>query len=251
MNHALRPRGTILLVEDDDSLASMLRDRFSAIGYTVWHAQNAAEAEMAVAETQPDLIILDLMLPDANGLILCANLRETHSAPIIVCSATDRKDDAVLSLKLGAVDFVPKPFSGDELEARVASALRRARGGRAETGPASRAGKEPTLLVGPLAIEQARRRVTLGGHQVHLTPIEYRLLCALARRPNVVVPWTELADEIWGCRDSGIRHTAEVHLRRLRAKLLSSSIEGPALLNVRGFGYELAWDAGEDVAASA
>ena len=251
MTRARRPRESILLVEDDVSLASMLRDRLTGSGYTVWHAQNAAEAEMTVREVEPDLIMLDLMLPDANGLVLCANLRETQTAPIIICSASDRKDDAVLSLKLGAVDFVHKPFSSDELEARVETALRRADGGRPDGAPVAPNRSEPTLLVGPLAIDQARRRVTLGSHRIHVTPIEYRLLCALAGRPNVVVSWSELADEVWGCRDSGIRRSAEVHLRRLRAKLLSGPTPGPALLNVRGFGYQLAWEPGEDVAASA
>jgi DNA-binding response OmpR family regulator len=118
-------RAVILLIEDDLMLAEMLRDLLSSRGHTVWHAASGAAAAAISDEIQPDLVIVDLVLPDANGLVLCANLRERWPIPIIICTASMRPEDAVLSFKLGADDFVRKPFSTDEFEARIEAALRR------------------------------------------------------------------------------------------------------------------------------
>jgi DNA-binding response OmpR family regulator len=238
MNAAELPRRTILLVEDDPSVAMMLRERLEASGYLVWTAQNGAEAEAMAHQLDPDLIIVDLMLPDIHGLVLCANLREKRATPIIICSATTRKDDAILGLKLGADDFVAKPFSVDELLARVEAALRRT----SSSATDSLRPEEPVQHVGQLVIDQARCRVTLGGRQVQLTPTEYRLLCALASRPDHVVSREELAERIWGTYDAGIGRSLEVHMRRLRAKLVDGSGSFPPLVTHRGFGYRLVSD---------
>jgi DNA-binding response OmpR family regulator len=227
----------ILLVEDDHILALMLRDRLTAQGYCVWHAQSGAEAELLVGEVLPDLIIIDLMLPDTHGLVLCAKLSERQDAPIIICSGTRRKDDAVLGLKLGAVDFIAKPFSGDELEQRVAGALRRAAANPTRANAAS----SGTRVVGPLAIDEDRCQVTLAGEDVRATPTEYRLLRLLAERANRVVSRKELAEEVWGYHDPAAEHTLDVHLRRLRGKLKAGPVPAPALSTVRGFGYLLKW----------
>ena len=241
---------TILLVEDDQSLALMLRDRLTTRGYCVWHAASAAEAEVMALELSPDLMILDLMLPDMHGLVLCAHLSEQTAVPIIICSGTKRKDDAALALKLGAVDFVAKPFSSDELELRVQGALR-----RAGSVPARGSSEEPdTRIVGPLAISHARRQVTLGGHEVRATPTEYRLLSMLAGRANRVVSRQELAEAVWGYHDPAAGRALDVHLRRLRAKLKALPVPSPALSAVRGFGYELTWEsdsAGSDTLKTA
>jgi DNA-binding response OmpR family regulator len=228
------PTATILLVEDDSALAAMLRDRLEARGYVVWRAENAAEGAAMADELRPDLLILDLMLPDMHGLVLCAELAERHAAPIILCSATKRGDDAAIGLKLGAVDFLAKPFSVSELEARVEAALRRAPPERdiPQTEGTPRA-------VGALVIDEARRRVTLGGEAIPLTPTEYRLLSLLAARADAVLSRRELAEAVWGSYDAGIGSSLAVHLRRLRAKLSRGPVPPPALLTMRGFGYRL------------
>jgi DNA-binding response OmpR family regulator len=226
---------TILLVEDDLTLATMLRDRLEARGHTVWHAATGAEAEAIGDAVTPNLIIVDLMLPDTNGLVLCSAMRLRWEAPIVICTASKRPEDAVLGLRLGADDFVRKPFSADELEARIDAALRRpALQGRLP------APKDSRHMVGTLAIDGARCDVTVDGEPIHLTPTEYRLLCVLAERPNHVVPLTELAQRVWGAYDPGIGRSLQVHIRRMRAKMNAGTGRPPALVAVRGFGYRLA-----------
>src|SRR5919197_1593295 len=131
-------------------MATMLKDRLGAKGYGVWHAENGAEAEAIVDKTRLDAIIVDLVLPDVHGLVLCANLKEKHAAPIIICSATKRKDDPVLGFKLGADDFIAKPFSVDELEARLEAALRREALGTTTPPP-----EKSVERIGELVIDEA------------------------------------------------------------------------------------------------
>jgi DNA-binding response OmpR family regulator len=245
MNAPERPNTKILVVEDDSTVATMLADRLEAGGYSVSGAENAAEAEVMVDQVDPDLIIVDLMLPDTHGLLLCANLRAKRSTPIIVCSATTRKEDAVLALKLGADDFIAKPFSVDELLARVEAALRRA-GPNAGDHPAF---EENVQRVGELVIDQSRCQVMLGSQRVWVTPIEYRLLCALASYPNQVLSRKELAERTWGTYDSGIDRALNVHVRRLRAKLQAGGASAPSVMTVRGFGYQLTREPEQEDAA--
>jgi DNA-binding response OmpR family regulator len=230
-----RPRVTILLVEDDPALADLLIERLGRRAYCVWHATNAAEAEEMVDEVHPDLIIVDLLLPDTHGLLLCANLRERQAAPIIICSGTTRKEDPVLGFKLWADDFIAKPFSVDELEVRIERVLRKPV--PRDTAPAAR--PATVQRIGDLVIDQARCRVTRSGEVVHLTPTEYRLLCVLAGRPDHVLARRELAEEVWGCYDTGVARSLDVHMRRLRAKLREGVSGPPRLVNARGFGYQL------------
>jgi len=227
-------RPIILLVEDDAPLAEMLRYRLRARGYAVLHAQSAAEAEAAAIDAHPALIILDLMLPDMHGLILCANLKERCAAPIIICSATKRKDDGALGLKLGADDFIAKPFSSDELEARIALAL-----GRSARGAAAPALGDEVQTIGTLSIDRARCVVAVGDMPVHLTPTEYRLLCALADQPDRVVPAKALVERVWAEHDAGLHDALGVHVRRLRAKLTGGPVRAPTIVAARGFGYRL------------
>jgi DNA-binding response OmpR family regulator len=227
----------ILLIEDDAMLAEMLRDRLTSRGHTVWHAANGAEADAIGDEIQPDLVIVDLGLPDVSGLVLCANLRERWPVPIIICTASQRPEDAVLGFKLGADDFVRKPFSIDELEARIQAALRR---------PALRTVRQPAdeceQIIGALSIDRARCRVTVGGEPIHLTPTEFRLLCALADPPNRVHLAQDLAQRVWGGHDLGIGRSLQVHIRRMRARLNAGPVRPPALVAARGFGYQLVWE---------
>lgn len=253
-----KPRAKILVVDDDYGIAQALTDFLGAGGYQVFHAATAAEAKsMIISEVEPDLVILDLMLPDTDGLVLCADLKARRDVPIIICSATHRQRDPVIGLKLGADDFVAKPFVPAELEARVEAVLRRAASARplepaVAGGPAAAAGlgaprpagsdgdRTPDhYRVGSLSIEHARRRVSVGGHTLQLTPTEYRLLLALASRPDEVVTRDELAQVVWGSQDASIGRAIDVHIRRLRVKMMQGPAPSPEIVSVRGFGYRL------------
>jgi DNA-binding response OmpR family regulator len=226
----------VLLVEDDPGLATMVSDALRERGYTVWHVDRGSEAEAAVEQLRPDVIVLDLILPDRNGLVLCANLKRRAGVPVIICSATKRKDDALISLHLGADDFLPKPFSLDELQARIDIALRRGPG----LGSTEPVRNDRVEHVGNLTIDKTRCWVTIGSEVIQLTPTEYRLLCALAGRATEVVGRQELAERVWGSVDKGVMHSLDVHMRRLRAKLTAAAVvPGPRLVTRRGFGYQL------------
>lgn len=225
----------ILLIEDDLALASMLTDTLRARSFNVWHVGTAADAELVLDEVRPDLILLDLMLPDRNGLIMCAQLKVRAGAPVIICSATKRQEDAALGFQLGADDFLRKPFSVDELQARIELTLRR--------GPA--VGREQPRednqveKVGALTIDKTRCVASVGGETLHLTPTEFRLLSTLASRASEVVSRQELAERVWDCVDDGVLRSLDVHMRRLRAKLVAATRSGPYLVTRRGFGCQL------------
>jgi DNA-binding response OmpR family regulator len=226
-----------LLIEDDPILAELLRGRLGARGHTVWHAASGAEADAIGSQIRPDLAIVDLGLPDVSGLVLCASLRERWPIPIIICTASNRPEDAVLGFKLGADDFVRKPFSTDELEARIEAALRRP----SLAMPAAPA-DDAVQVVGPLAIDRAQHLATVGGEEVHLTPIEFRLLSALADPPNHLHYTRDLATQVWGEHDPGIARSLQVHLRRTRSKLKAAGRGAPSIVSVRGLGYRLVWE---------
>jgi two-component system response regulator VicR len=225
----------ILLIEDDLALASMLSDTLRAQGYGVWHVGCAADADVALDQVRPDLILLDLILPDRNGLIMCAKLKARAGAPVIICSATKRQEDAAIGLQLGADDFIRKPFSVDELQARIELTLRR---GPVAGGERPRTGGQIEEL-GALTMDKTRCMVTVGGETMYLTPTEFRLLTALVGRAGEVVSRQELAQLIWGCVDEGVLRSLDVHTRRLRAKLAAVAEAGPYLVTRRGFGYQL------------
>src|SRR5688572_28420341 len=215
----------------------MLREQLGSRGHTVWHAASGTEAEAIGSEIRPDLVIVDLGLPDVNGLVLCANLRERWPIPIIICTASTRPEDAVLGFKLGADDFVRKPFSTDELEARIEAALRRPT--LQASGPAA---ADDVQVVGPLVIDRARHLATIGDEEIHLTPIEFRLLSALADPPNHLHHTKDLAEQVWGEHDPGIGRSLQVHIRRTRSKLKAVRRGAPTIVSVRGLGYRLIWE---------
>lgn len=229
---------TVLLVEDDLALACMLSDALRASSYDVWHVERAGDAEAALAQVHPDLILLDLMLPDRNGLVMCARLKARAGAPLIICSATQRKDDVAIGLQLGADDFLRKPFSLDELQARMDIALRHIAAPAAPAAHTSPA-DDQVARIGRLMIDKTRCIVTVGGEALRLTPTEYQLLSALAERDGALVSRHELAEHVWGCVDDGVMRSLDVHMRRLRAKLAAVADGGPYLVTRRGFGYQL------------
>ncbi len=221
----------ILLIEDDAALASMLSDTLRARSYGVWQVGSAADAEAALGEVRPDLILLDLMLPDGNGLVMCSRLKARARVPVIICSATKRKEDAAIGFQLGADDFLRKPFSIDELQARIERTLRRVPVAASD----ERAAGDQRERVGALSIDKTRCIATVGNKTLHLTPTEFRLLSALAGRAGEVLARHELAERIWGCVDDGVLPSLDVHMRRLRAKLTASADVGPSIVTRRGF----------------
>ncbi len=237
--------GTILLVEDDPDTARSLTKALESTGYRVTAVDTGNEARSIIEHMHPDLILLDLMLPDTDGLVLTTALKQLTNAPIIICSARQQQVDRVLGLKLGADDFVAKPFDLDELEARIEAVLRRA--SRVREVPAASADQ---IHVDELLIAQSRGTVTLAGQIVHLTPTEYRLLVALASRPDEVLSREALGQLVWGYQDVGTGHLIDVHIGRLRLKLRRASRSAPVIVTVRGKGYTIG-SAGSDASESA
>jgi two-component system, OmpR family, response regulator VicR len=231
----------ILLVEDDQALADVLRDGLTADGYLVCLAPTGAAAETIVDSVKPDVILIDLMLPDEHGLLLCANLKERFSAPIIIYSGTRRREDSALAFKLGAADFVRKPVSLEELEIRIQRALQMPE-------HVTRPRRLIVLRLGPLIVDSARRVVTVSGQELATTPTEYRLLSVLLERADQAVSLKELAEAVGGNYDSSLDVSLRVHLRRLRAKLRAVPGRSPELIVVRGFGYRLVWEPGTPAA---
>ena len=225
---------SILLAEDDPAVAAMLKDVLELDGYDIWPAESGAEVAAILHDAVPDLVILDLMLPDINGLVLFFDIKARADVPIIICSGTRRKEEGVLGLRLGAEDFIPKPFSPQELRARVEAVLRRTHVRHATLA----AGQEREQL-GSLVVDRARCRVTIGDVDARLTPTEYRLMSHLVTRADEVVTKKDLADAVWGAYDPDIGRTLDVHVRRLRAKLRTGPSDAPLVETVRGFGYRL------------
>ena len=226
-------RATILVIEDDAAVARTLVDALDLGGYRVWHAIDGADARSQVDHASPDLILLDLILPDIDGLVLCCTLKALADVPIVICSASARKSDPILALKLGADDFIHKPFELDDLLARIEAVLRRTPPSNAPPHPA------PELRVGELVVEPARHRVMLGNQHLALTPTEFRLVTVLAARPEEVLSRDQLAHDVWGTSTLNHGRTIDVHVRRLRTKLSSASAPAPAIISVRRSGYKL------------
>ncbi len=242
---------TILHVDDDPEIAELVRDTLEPRGHRIVHVASGAELKEKLQEDfHPDLVLLDLMLPDADGLVLCADLNERSDVPIIIISGTSRHRDSILGFKLGADDFLAKPFHVDELEARVDAVLRRSaqRKDAGETRTEGNLGFTDTrgitprhapVTVGQLTIDDTRRQVTVSGRIVDLTPTEYRLLSILAGRVDEVLSRQELSSLVWGYQDASIGRSIDVHVHRLRTKLAVPPDQGPQIASVRGFGYKL------------
>jgi two-component system phosphate regulon response regulator PhoB len=227
--NALNPGARVLVVEDEEPLALLLRYNLEAEGYAVDVVHRGDEAEMAIAESTPDLIVLDWMLPGISGIELCRRLRaskESRGIPIILLTARSEEGDRIRGLTTGADDYVVKPFSLPELMARVRAILRR-------TNPERIAS---VLNVGDIALDRESHRVTRNGRQVHLGPTEFRLLEFLMQSPGRVYTREQLLDGVWG-RDIYIdERTVDVHVGRLRKGLNRGRASDP-IRTVRGAGY--------------
>ena len=225
------PTDTVLVVEDEAPMRRFVRSALTTHGFKVSEAGTLREAETAATESPPDLILLDLGLPDGDGLELLARLREWSRAPVIVLSARGREEDKVIALDAGADDYLTKPFGTSELLARIRVALRHS---RAQQRP-----EDAVLSVGPIKIDHARHEVTVEGTLVHLTPIEFRLLALLARHAGKVLTHRQLLHEVWGPRSTHQTHYLRVHMAALRRKIEADPARPRWLTTEAGVGYRL------------
>jgi DNA-binding response OmpR family regulator len=224
----------ILAVDDEPRYLEIIRFNLEAAGYRVATAASGEEALDGVAAGEPDLIVLDVMLPGLDGFEVCSLVRERSSCPIIMLTAKGAEEDKVRGLRLGADDYVTKPFSAQELLARVEAVLRWARA--PESG-----GRHPaTISVGDLTIDRQAKQVTLAGREVRLSPTEYRLLVHLADNAGVVLGRDELLTGVWGRAYKGEDEILRVTLWRLRQKLADDPAAPRYIVTRPGLGYMFA-----------
>jgi two-component system KDP operon response regulator KdpE len=221
----------VLVVEDDPSLVQLLRATLEGQGMQSIDARSAADAIFLCRSHNPDLVLLDLGLPDRDGMEVLRELRGWFSKPIIVLSARRKEDDKVRALDEGADDYLAKPFGAQELLARLRVALRH---------DLRRTTEDPLVLTGSLRIDLSARTVHRGGVQVHLTPIEYRLLDVLARSPGKLLTKTQLLSEVWGPGAGEQAHYLRIYMSQLRHKLEEEPANPRFLLTESGVGYRLA-----------
>ena len=223
--------GRVLLVEDEDSLAESIRYSLEREGYAVTVAPDGRKALERFRADIPDLVILDLMLPEVSGLDVCRIIREESTVPIVMVTAKDSEADKVAGLELGADDYVTKPFSVRELVSRVRAHLRRAR----MQGPVIR---EEILLGGPVEMDVGRHEVRVSEAVVPFPPKEFELLEAFLRCKGRLLTRDHLIEEIWGYDYVGDTKTLDVHVKRIRQKIEHDPHDPELLLTVRGLGYK-------------
>lgn len=221
----------LLVIEDEQRLAKYLRKGLSEEGYVVEVAHNGVDGLHLALESRPDLIVLDGMLPGIDGLSLLAALRRSRDTPVIMLTARIRVEDRVQGLKVGADDYLVKPFAFSELLARIEGLLRRASGARAGDGGTM-------LRLADLELDLARRRAARAGQRLELTAKEFQLLTLLLQRQGEVLSRTEIAEQVWDIHFDHGTNVIDVAVRRLRAKL-DAPFERPLLHTVRGMGYVL------------
>jgi len=224
----------ILIVDDEQPIQTLLSYPLRKDGYEVVQAVDGREALARFAEGPFDLVVLDVMLPQIDGLEVCRRLRRHSSVPIIMLTAKSEEVDKVIGLELGADDYITKPFSMREFRSRVKAALRR---GELSRGDGTEPDEEPPLRVHDLELDFARRRVVVRGAEAPTTFVEFEILAALARRPGRVLTRDGLLTQVWG--DSAYRdpRTVDVHIRHLREKLELDPKAPEYLFTVRGVGY--------------
>ena len=222
----------VVVVEDEPQIRRFLRAALAGQGYRVFEAGTGEDGLIEAASRQPDVVIVDLGLPDIDGLQVITRLRGWSTVPIIVLSARGQEPDKVAALDAGADDYLSKPFGVGELLARMRVALRH--GARVDEGSV-----ESTLTVGDLQIDLGRRRVLVQGTEVHLTPIEYRLLATLVRHAGKVITHRQLLREVWGPNAEDQSHYLRVYMAHLRRKLEKNPAQPCYLLTEAGVGYRL------------
>lgn len=216
----------MLVVDDDVALAEMIGLVLSSEGYETAFCHDGQTAVEVFHQVNPDLILLDVMLPGKNGIQICKEIRADSDVPIVMLTARSDTTDVVVGLEAGADDYVPKPFKPKELVARVKARLR----GRDEHF-------DEVLKVGDLEVDVPGHEVTRGGAPIALTPLEFDLLVALAKAPWKVFSREELLEDVWGYRHAADTRLVNVHVQRLRAKIERDPEHPELIVTVRGVGY--------------
>ena len=229
------PEPIVVLIEDEPQIRRFLRATLTSEGYRLFEAATGADGLMQATSRQADVVIVDLGLPDMDGLEVIRRLRAWRPVPIIVLSARGQERDKVVALDAGADDYVSKPFGSGELLARIRVALRHAAG--AAQGPDGRA-----FRVGDLEVDLMRRRVAISGVEVRLTPIEYRLLATLVTHAGKVLTHQQLLHEVWGPNHGDQAHYVRVYMAHLRGKLEVEPARPRYLRTEPGVGYRLVVD---------
>jgi DNA-binding response OmpR family regulator len=222
---------SILVVEDETSIASFVSAYLRNAGYTVKTAASAQTALIQLAGETPALVILDLNLPDGDGVELCRRIRKTSDVPILMLTARDEDIDKIIGLEVGADDYMTKPFNPRELVARVKSILRRA-------APERRRTESEELTHGELTINAGKREVHVGEEEIRLAPKEFDLLWELLDHRGIVLTRDQLLERVWGYTFAGDTRTVDVHVRQIRRKLGDAS----PIVTVWGVGYKVASD---------
>jgi DNA-binding response OmpR family regulator len=225
-------RSTVLVVEDERKIRDLVRDYLERDGLGVVTTESGAEAIALARTAQPDLLVLDLRLPDVPGEEVAREVRRFSALPILMLTAKAAEEDRIRGLELGADDYLTKPFSPRELVLRVKAILRRGQSGNSEDGPLDLGG-------GRLRVDEARREVQVDGRPVSLTPTEYGILVALARVPGRVYSRYELINRVRGYEFEGYERTIDSHVKNLRRKLERDPHEPEFVLTVLGGGYRL------------
>jgi two-component system KDP operon response regulator KdpE len=226
------PEPIVVLIEDEPQIRRFLRATLMGEGYRLFEATTAADGIVQASSRQADVVIVDLGLPDMDGLEVIRRLRTWTAVPIIVLSARGQERDKVTALDAGADDYVSKPFGASELLARIRVALR-------HSARASNDGTETTFRVGELTVDLLRRHVSVGGVDVRLTPIEYRLLATLVSHAGKVVTHQQLLREVWGPSHLDQAHYVRVYMAHLRGKLEIEPARPRYLRTEPGVGYRL------------
>jgi two-component system, OmpR family, alkaline phosphatase synthesis response regulator PhoP len=231
---AAAPRhvGRVLVVEDERDVAELIRYNLAREGYEVIVATNGAEALRHARESHPDIVLLDIMVPQLNGWEVCRRLKqdaETRGIPVIMVTGRVEEGDKVLGFEMGADDYVTKPFSPRELVARIRAVVRRGKPDARE--------KKPQIKSGDLEIDRHRFEVRMKGRAVELTPKEFELLAILVGAPGRVFGRDELLDAVWGHDGFVEPRTVDVHVARLRGKFTAARVPAPGIETVRGVGY--------------
>jgi two-component system KDP operon response regulator KdpE len=222
----------VLVVDDERAIRRYLRATLMARGYTVSEAAGGEEALHAVVTDHPDLVILDLGLPDLDGVDVVRRLREWSRVPVLILSVRDREDDKVAALDAGADDYLTKPFGLGELLARMRVAMRHS----------VQAPDEPVYAVGELKVDLARREVILAGNRVALTPTEYELLRALVQHAGKVMTHNQLLRQVWGAAYAEEAHLLRVNISNLRRKIEPNPDQPRYVLTEPGVGYRLQYE---------
>jgi two-component system alkaline phosphatase synthesis response regulator PhoP len=218
----------ILVVEDESSIASFVSLYLKNAGYTVRNASSGADALAQAASQPPALIVLDLMLPDIDGIEVCKRLRQSSDVPILMLTARDEDVDKIIGLEVGADDYLTKPFNPRELVARIKSILRR-------TAPERRDLETEVIQHGDLRVDAGRREVMVNDDEVQLAPKEFDLLWELLDHRGLVLTRDQLLERVWGYTFAGDTRTVDVHVRQLRRKLGDAS----PIVTVWGVGYKV------------